>query len=134
MVGVEGTTGVGGFLPSGGTLDALPMPLGSLSTLGLAGPNGTPLIGALPAPAVPAGGVSCAKACSGTIRLPSAKASAKPSAKPRKSAELRDIKVPPGCTFNNEVRRAFPRARQSTLRYHHGFGSCAAVHPFPVQP
>jgi hypothetical protein len=36
-VGVEGTTGVGGFLPSGGTIDALPMPLGSLSTLGIGG-------------------------------------------------------------------------------------------------
>jgi hypothetical protein len=48
------------FLPSGGRLDALPMPLGSLSTLGLAGPNGTPLIGELPAPADPASGVSCA--------------------------------------------------------------------------
>jgi hypothetical protein len=56
-----GTTGASGaFVPSGGTLDALPMPLGSLSTLGLAGPNGTPLIAELPAPADPAGGVSCA--------------------------------------------------------------------------
>jgi hypothetical protein len=50
----------GGFLPSGGILEALPMPLGSLSTLGLAGPKGMPLIGELPAPADPAGGVSCA--------------------------------------------------------------------------
>ena len=32
------------------------MPLGSLSTLELAGPKGTPLIGALPALADPAGG------------------------------------------------------------------------------
>jgi hypothetical protein len=31
------------------------MPLGSASTLGLAGPNGTPLIAELPAPADPAG-------------------------------------------------------------------------------
>jgi hypothetical protein len=46
------------------------MPLGSLSTLGLAGPKGTPLIGALPAPADPAGGVSCAKARPWTHRLP----------------------------------------------------------------
>ena len=91
-VGVEVTTGVGGFLPSGGTIEALPMPLGSESTLGLAGPNGTPLIGELPAPADPAGGVSCAKACPETFRLPSAKA--------RTSAELRNIQVPPGgCTF-----------------------------------
>ena len=50
----------GELLRSGGTLAALPMPLGSESTLGLAGPNGTPLIGELPAPADPAGGVSCA--------------------------------------------------------------------------
>jgi hypothetical protein len=63
------------------------MPLGSARALGLAGPNGTPLIGVLPAPADPAGGVSCAKACEGTIRLPSAKA--------RTSAELRGIQVSP---------------------------------------
>jgi hypothetical protein len=63
------------------------MPLGSESTLGLAGPNGTPLIAELPAPADPAGGVSCAKARAGKIRLPSAKA--------RTSAELRDIRVSP---------------------------------------
>jgi hypothetical protein len=31
-------------------LEALPMPLGSESTLGLAGPNGTPLIAELPVP------------------------------------------------------------------------------------
>ena len=43
--------GGGEFLPSGGILDALPMPLGSLSTLGFAGPKGTPLIAELPAPA-----------------------------------------------------------------------------------
>jgi hypothetical protein len=63
------------------------MPLGSESTLGLAGPNGTPLIAELPAPADPAGGVSCAKAGAGKIRLPSAKT--------RASAELRDIRVSP---------------------------------------
>lgn len=56
MVGVEETTGAALFLPSGGMLEALPMPLGSLSTRGLAGPNGTPLIGESPAPADPAGG------------------------------------------------------------------------------
>jgi hypothetical protein len=82
------TGGAGVLVRSGGTVEALPMPLGSESTLGLAGPNGTPLIGELPAPADPAGGVSCAKACAGTIRLPSAKA--------RTSAELRDIQVSPG--------------------------------------
>lgn len=64
------------------------MPLGSESALGLAGPNGTPLIGELPAPADPAGGVNCAKARAGTIRQPSAKA--------RTSAELGDIQVSPG--------------------------------------
>ena len=80
---MEETTGVGGFLPSGGTLDALPMPLGSLSTLGLAGPNGTPLIGELPAPADPAGGVSCADALPGATKLPSSRT--------RTSIELRNI-------------------------------------------
>jgi hypothetical protein len=81
--------------------EAFPMPLGSESTLGLAGPNGTPLIAELPAPADPAGGVSCAKACAGTIRLPSAKA--------RTSAELRDIQgLSGGCIFNDDVGRAFP--------------------------
>lgn len=80
---MEETTGVEGFLPSGGTLEALPMPLGSLSTLGLAGPNGTPLIDELPAPADPAGGVSCAYALPGAIKLPSSRT--------RTSAELRNI-------------------------------------------
>jgi hypothetical protein len=47
------------------------MPLGSLSTLGLAEPKGTPLIAELPAPADPAGGVSCAYAFAGATRLPS---------------------------------------------------------------
>ena len=68
---------------SGGTIEAFPMPLGSESALGLAGPNGTPLIGELPAPADPAGGVSWAKACAGRIRLPIANA--------RTSAKWRDI-------------------------------------------
>jgi hypothetical protein len=71
------------------------MPLGSESALGLAGPNGTPLIAELPAPADPAGGVSCAKACVGTISPPSAKTSAKTGAKAKTSAELRDIQVSP---------------------------------------
>jgi hypothetical protein len=84
----EVTVAAGELVRSGGTSEAFPMPLGSESTLGLAGPNGTPLIGELPAPADPAGGVSCAKACAGTIRLPSAKA--------RISAELWDIQVSPG--------------------------------------
>jgi hypothetical protein len=59
------------------------MPLGSLSTLGLAGPNGMPLIDELPAPADPAGGVSCAFALVGATRLPSNTM--------RTSAKLRDI-------------------------------------------
>src|ERR1700757_483504 len=72
-----GMRGAGVLVPSGGSLDALPIPLGSLSTLGLAGPNGTPLMGELPAPAEPAGGVSCASvilcasALGATIKLPS---------------------------------------------------------------
>src|SRR6266478_5858805 len=78
-----GMMGAGVLVPSGGTLDALPMPLGSLSTLGLAGPNGTPLIGELPAPADPAGGVSCAYALPGATKLPSSRT--------RTSAELRNI-------------------------------------------
>jgi hypothetical protein len=75
--------GGGEFVPSGGILDALPMPLGSLSTRGLAGPNGTPLIAELPAPADPAGGVSCAYVLAGVTKLPSSRM--------KKSAELRDI-------------------------------------------
>jgi hypothetical protein len=59
------------------------MPLGSLSTLGLAGPNGTPLIGELPAPADPAGGVSCAYALAGATKPPSSRI--------RTSGKLRDI-------------------------------------------
>lgn len=89
---------------SGGISEAFPMPLGSESTLGLAGPNGTPLIAELPAPADPAGGVSCAKACAGKIRLPSAKT--------RTSAELRDIQVSPGgCTFNDGSRARVPASK-----------------------
>src|SRR5215475_12008078 len=82
-VGVEETTGVGGFLTSGGRLDALPMPLGSESALGLAGPKGTPLIAELPAPADPAGGVNCAKASAGRYKLPSTT---------RTSTVMRDIR------------------------------------------
>src|SRR5439155_13995812 len=46
---------------SDGVLPALPMPLGSVSVLLLAGPAGMPEIAELPAPADPAGGVSCAR-------------------------------------------------------------------------
>jgi hypothetical protein len=83
-------TGGGEFLPSGGILEALPMPLGSLSTLGLAGPKGTPLIGELPAPADPAGGVSCAYALGDATMLPSSAM--------RTNARLRDIESFPGYT------------------------------------
>jgi hypothetical protein len=62
------------------------MPLGSDSALGLAGPNGTPDIDELPAPAEPAGGVNCANALAGAIRA---------SATKRTSAGLRDIEVSP---------------------------------------
>ena len=62
------------------------MPLGSESALGLAGPNGTPDIDELPAPAEPAGGVNCANALAGTIKA---------SATMRTSAGLRDIEVSP---------------------------------------
>jgi hypothetical protein len=48
------------LLPSGAIRPALPIPLGSYSTLGLAGPAGMPEIAELPAPAEPAGG-TCAK-------------------------------------------------------------------------
>jgi hypothetical protein len=102
-VGGEETTGAGVLLRSGGTLAAFPMPLGSESTLGLAGPYGTPLIGELPAPADPAGGVSCAKACPGRYKLPSTA---------RTSAVIRDIR--PSGNFNNELSRRFPQARRST--------------------
>jgi hypothetical protein len=77
------------------------MPLGSESALGLAGPNGMPLIAELPAPADPAGGVNCAKACAGKIRLPSAKA--------RTSAELRDIQVSPGAVPSTTIQGAGSR-------------------------
>ena len=102
-VGVEETTGAGVLLRSGGRLEAFPMPLGSERTLGLAGPNGTPLIGELPAPADPAGGVSCAKACPGRYRLPSTA---------RTSAVMRDLR--PSGNFNKKVSREFPQARPST--------------------
>ena len=98
-VGVEETTGAGMLLRSGGTLAAFPMPLGSERTLGLAGPYGTPLIAELPAPADPAGGVSCAKACPGRYKLPSTA---------RTSAVMRDIWP------NNKVSRGFLQARPST--------------------
>jgi hypothetical protein len=85
------------------------MPLGSESTLGLAGPNGTPLIAELPAPADPAGGVNCAKACAGKIRLPSAKA--------RTSAELRDIQVSPGAVPSTMIQGARSRKERRGVNF-----------------
>jgi len=76
------TAGGGGLGLSGGICAALPMPLGSASERGLAGPNGTPEIAELPAPAEPAGGVSWANAVAGAAR---------PSATNRTSAGRRDI-------------------------------------------
>jgi hypothetical protein len=74
------------------------MPLGSESDLGLAGPYGTPLTAELPAPADPAGGVSCAKARPWTLRLPSTA---------RTSAEVRNIGV-----LQVNMNLELPRARQ----------------------
>lgn len=74
----------GGLARSGGVFAALPMPLGSDSALGLAGPNGTPDIAEFPAPAEPAGGVNCANALPGAIRA---------SNTSKTNAVLRDIKV-----------------------------------------
>ena len=65
------------------------MPLGSESALGLAGPNGTPDIDELPAPAEPAGGVNCANDFVGTIKA---------SATKRANAGLRNIEVSPEST------------------------------------
>jgi len=54
--------GAGALVPGGAIRAALPMPLGSDSTLGLAGPVGMPDTAELPAPAEPAGGTHCATA------------------------------------------------------------------------
>ena len=75
------------------------MPLGSERTRGLAGPYGTPLIAELPAPADPAGGVSCAKDCPGRYKLPS-KAS---------TTVMRDMR--PSWNFNDDVSRGFPAGK-----------------------
>ena len=99
-VGVKGTTIAGVLLRSGGRLEAFPMPLGSERTLGLAGPYGTPLIAELPAPADPAGGVSCAKTCPGRYKLPSTA---------RTSAVIRDIR--PSGNFNNKSKSRVPTGK-----------------------
>ena len=88
------------MVPTGGAREALPMPLGSPTTLGLAGPYGMPLIAELPAPADPAGGGNCAHALAGNMRLPSSRM--------RTSAEWLDIKSPERCNSNPDVRRRFP--------------------------
>jgi hypothetical protein len=82
------------LVPSGGIRPALLMPLGSDSTLGLAGPNGTPEIAELPAPAEPAGGTSCAKTCSAKALDAIGPANASATAM-GKSAEVRDIRFSP---------------------------------------
>jgi hypothetical protein len=112
-VGVEEITGTGGLLRSGDRVEAFPMPLGSERTLGLAGPNGTPLIGELPAPADPAGGVSCAKACPGGYKLPSTA---------RTSTIMRDIWL--SRNFNHNVSRAFSQAIGQLRLVLSGVGRC----------
>ncbi len=58
--GDAGVTGIAACDGNDGDLPALPMPLGSYTVGLLAGPAGMPEIDELPAPADPAGGVSCA--------------------------------------------------------------------------
>ena len=86
---------------------ALPMPLGSDSDLGLAGPYGTPDIAELPAPAEPAGGVNCANAPVGATRADATR---------RRSAGLRTIGSSPGEPCNDHVVRAFPRFQRRLLQ------------------
>jgi hypothetical protein len=59
--GDAGVTGIVACDGNDGVLAALPMPLGSYTVGLLAGPAGMPEIDELPAPAEPAGGVSCAR-------------------------------------------------------------------------
>jgi hypothetical protein len=59
-LGDDGVTGTAACDGNDGALAALPMPLGSDAVGLLAGPAGMPEIDELPAPAEPAGGVSCA--------------------------------------------------------------------------
>jgi hypothetical protein len=75
------------------------MPLGSESALGLAGPNGTPDIDELPAPAEPAGGVNCANALAGATKA---------SAVKRTSARLRDMTSLQEHLCNDHMGPAFP--------------------------
>ena len=79
---------------------AFPMPLGSKTALGFAGPAGTPLIAESPAHADPAGGVSCADAGAVEIRLPSAKR--------RANTKLRAIHISHDCGSNGTRRDQVP--------------------------
>lgn len=107
---------------SGGIVDALPMPLGSLSTRGLAGPNGTPLMAEFPAPADPAGGVSCAWAPPG----------APPSSSRRTSTDLRDIEYFRGFQLNHRVACPFPHSGRCRASARPGgpTGRCEAYNRF----
>jgi hypothetical protein len=87
------------------------MPLGSLSTLGLAGPNGTPLIAELPAPADPAGGVSCAYALAGAIKLPSSRI--------RTGGRLQDIESFRGWRSNHDAGGCHPTASSKPIVIRH---------------
>jgi hypothetical protein len=109
----EEKDGGGGLGRSGGILAALPIPLGSASALGLAGPKGTPEIGEFPAPAEPAGGVSCANALAGNTR---------PSAMTRTSAALRNIGVTPGAD-NDHVWRVLLRLQRPLFPLSASLGS-----------
>jgi hypothetical protein len=73
--GDAGVTGIAACDGNDGDLPALPMPLG-LYTVGLlAGPAGMPEIAELPAPAEPAGGVSCASDDTGARTMSKLRAS-----------------------------------------------------------
>ena len=96
--------GAGALVPSGAIRAALPMPLGSDNTLGLAGPVGMPETAELPAPAEPAGGTSCANALAAN-----GPADINEKAMAPTSAELRDIRgLSMGARCNDDVGRAFP--------------------------
>jgi hypothetical protein len=74
------------LVPSGAIRPELPIPLGSESTAGLAGPVGMPDIAELPAPAEPAGGTNCAKAPDASEHAEINETAMAPT-----SAEMRDI-------------------------------------------
>jgi hypothetical protein len=74
------------LVPSGAIRPALPIPLGSDSTAGLAGPLGMPEMAELPAPAEPAGGTNCANASDA-----SGPANVSATAMAQASAGVRDI-------------------------------------------